>query len=439
MSALFGCGPLPSARTADALAAIRIGKYRKRGSCLTKMPQTSHELPFYQRLFAHNWETLSGQKQMALPPDTSLEDVLLRIRQTEKNPNVGKTTQVVLKEGPRAYKVATLFEILGSDAKSVHHHALRIEHFQRRKEGWLSDAGRIVTLEDTESKEIEKLFKMLSTAYGGELKGKTGDYHIVSDEFYTNIEPLVSAISGLETTGKLSVLGEALKHLSEQDISVNDLAAVLQMSSPAMVNQVAIASRLVEYTAAYEKLRVLVEAPGTPESAFQKHLAENPWMFGSEYSELLARRHWTRDEQLDYMLRRTVDGYLEIIEIKTAFEDPLFHWDSSHECYYPSAKLSGVLGQVMGYLEEVERDRDKILVKDDEDTLKIRARAIVGRDGDDGHQRALRNFNAHLYRIEILTYDQLLRIAERVLSIFNDAAPSDDLARSNFLDDDIPF
>lgn len=199
---------------------------------------------------------------------------------------------------------------------------------------------------------------------------------------------------------------------------------------------------MVEYRAAYEKLRELVEMPGTPESAFQKHLEENPWMFGSEYSELLARRHWTRDEQLDYMLRRTVDGYLEIVEIKTAFDDPLFLWDSSHECYYPSAKLSSVLGQVMGYLEEVERDRDKILVKDDEDTLKIRARAIVGRDGDGGHEAALRNFNGHLHGIEILTYDQLLRIAERVLSIFEDdefddepgvATPAD-----NF-DDDIPF
>ncbi len=46
--------------------------------------------------------------------------------------------------------------------------------------------------------------------------------------------------------------------------------------------------------------------------------------------------------------------------------------------------------------------------------MKIRARAIVGRDGSEEHQAALRNFNAHLHRIEILTYDQLLKIAERV-------------------------
>ena len=74
-------------------------------------------------------------------------------------------------------------------------------------------------------------------------------------------------------------------------------------------------------------------------------------MFGSEYSELFSRRTWTRDDNLDYMLRRTVDGYLEIVEIKTAFSDRLFIFDTSHDSYYPSVKLSTVLaGQCRDYL-----------------------------------------------------------------------------------------
>ena len=40
-------------------------------------------------------------------------------------------------------------------------------------------------------------------------------------------------------------------------------------------------------------------------------------MLGSEYSELLDRRTWTRDDNVDFMLRRTADNYLEVIEIKT--------------------------------------------------------------------------------------------------------------------------
>lgn len=138
------------------------------------------------------------------------------------------------------------------------------------------------------------------------------------------------------------------------------------------------------------------------------------------------------------MLRRTVDNYLEIVEIKTAFQDRLFIHDEARDCFYPSAKLSPVIGQVTRYIEEVERNRDAILAKDKVDTLKIRARAIVGRDNPQ-EQAALRNLNAHLYRIEIITFDQLVRIAERVLAIFTDGVgfmPDEDVEA---FDDDIPF
>jgi hypothetical protein len=118
------------------------------------------------------------------------------------------------------------------------------------------------------------------------------------------------------------------------------------------------------------------------------------------------------------MLRRTVDDFLEIIEIKTPFAEPLFVYDNSHDSYYPSSKLSLVLGQVIGYIEEVERNRDSILAKDRYDTLKIRARIILGRDGAPEDRVAVRNLNGHLHRIEIITFDQLLRIAARVIDVF---------------------
>ena len=175
---------------------------------------------------------------------------------------------------------------------------------------------------------------------------------------------------------------------------------------------------MVEYRQAYAKLETLIHDASTPEKKLQDHLTDNPWIFGSEYSELLPRRTWTRDDKLDYMLRRTVDDFLEIIEIKTPFRDALFIYDDSHDSFYPSSKLSPVLGQVMRYIEEVERARDSILAKDGCDTLKIRARAILGRDGLPEHQWSSINLNAHLHRIEIITFDQLLRIAARVIAVF---------------------
>jgi hypothetical protein len=55
------------------------------------------------------------------------------------------------------------------------------------------------------------------------------------------------------------------------------------------------------------------------------------------------------------------------------------------------------------------------------DPLKIRARVIIGRDGEAGQKAALRSFNAHLSRVEVLTFDQLLRIARQVLIVFRTA------------------
>ncbi len=139
-------------------------------------------------------------------------------------------------------------------------------------------------------------------------------------------------------------------------------------------------------------------------------------MFGSEYSELLDRRRWTRDEQQDFMLRRTADGYLEMIEIKTPLNGAsLFLEDRSHATYYHRQELAMVLGQVTHYLEQLDANQFTIQSKDRESVSKIRAKVIIGRDGDDGQGEALRRLNGHLHRIEILTFDQLLRIAKQVV------------------------
>src|SRR5262249_41553993 len=136
---------------------------------------------------------------------------------------------------------------------------------------------------------------------------------------------------------------------------------------------IAVSARLAEYRRVRDELAKLIELD-TPEAALQRILHNNPWLFGSEYSRLVSRRTWTRDDRLDFMLRRTIDDYLEIIEIKTPLKQPLFRYDESHDSYASGAPLSNALGQVVRYIEEVERSRDSIIAKDGCDPLKIRAR-----------------------------------------------------------------
>ncbi len=182
-------------------------------------------------------------------------------------------------------------------------------------------------------------------------------------------------------------------------------------------------------------LRSLVEArPAAREEEFQKLLARHPWMFGSEYSELLHRRSWTRDENQDYVLLRTTDGYVEVIEIKTTLDGaPLFRHDPSHDAHYPSAPLATVLGQVMKYVERLDAERNSIRANDAEDFNKVRAKVVTGRDGDAAQRAALRRLNGHLHRVEVLTFDQLLRIAENVLGYLQVCSPD------AHAEPDIPF
>ena len=368
-----------------------------------------------------------------LPAENTIDDVKIRIQESYNNPNVRKVTQAVLKEGPRVFKIASLMEIVNPETDEFHHFSLKIDHINKTKKGWFYKPEKSVRLEGKDPNEIEKLYQFLDAALKGEFSDATGKMHLISDTDYAKLENLIDAIPNIADTNKIQLVGALVSEIAEGSSSINDFAKAFEKSASETIQHIATASRLVEYTKALNKLRTLVDVSGTPEKAFQQHLQNHPWMFGSEYSELLPRKTWTRDDRLDYMLRKTVDDYLEIVEIKTAFDDALFLLDSSHDSYYPSSKLSPVIGQVTRYIEEVERNRDFILAKDQVDTLKIRARVIVGRDGSPQHQAALRNFNAHLHRIEIITYDQLIKIAERVLGVFEPVKEEMDDS------DDIPF
>lgn len=66
-----------------------------------------------------------------LPPENSLDDVTVRIKETYSNPNVRSITQCVLKEGPRAFKIATLLEVINPATGEFHHYSLKLDHIEK--------------------------------------------------------------------------------------------------------------------------------------------------------------------------------------------------------------------------------------------------------------------------------------------------------------------
>jgi len=373
------------------------------------------------------------------PPDLSIEDIKIRIIQTSGNPNIGKTHQVTLKNGPRTFRVATIFEILDPVTGGLHHLSLQLDSYDKTKTGWRAKPEKRIRLEGKEPDEIEILSTFLASALSDLYPERSGKFHIVPEKQFQLVNALSESLPKLKGREKLVLVKQVLQSLETIDTTSEGFIETLKETTPEVVRNIGFAARFVEYKSAYDLFRELVNKEGVGEQEIQKHLKQHPWLFGSEYSELLDRRTWTRDNSLDFMLRRSADGYLEIIEIKTPFKEPLMRHDSSHDSYFASSKLSQVIGQVLQYIDEVERNRNSIIATDKLDPFKIRAKIIIGRDQPESGLAALRSYNAHLHRIEVLTFDQLLKIGKRTIEIFESVAEDEFETNSSEWDDDIPF
>ncbi len=379
---------------------------------------------------------VTKNKKSKIPYSTSPEEIKVLIKNSVQKENIGAIHQVTLKEGPRTFKFATVMEIIDPSTAETHHYTLRIDSVDRLKAGWFGKPDKSVSLSSEDGNEISRLRDFLVAELGGELKSDEDELHIISGGEFTKLQNLLNYLPVLNSSDQLQLVKTILKNIESNEINTKSLLQIFNESSGELVKSIGIAAKLIDYKNAYNELSELISNNEKSESKIQKLLESNPWMFGSEYSELLERRKWSRDENLDFMLRRTSDSFLEIIEIKTPNEKELLKYDNSHDSYYPSSELSRVIGQVLNYIEKIDRDRDSIISKDNCDPLKIRAKIIIGRDGEKAQQDALRSLNSHLHRIEIITFDQLLRIAERVLNIFEkeNIQPVEKVE-----DDDLPF
>ncbi|MFM6003924.1 MAG: Shedu anti-phage system protein SduA domain-containing protein [Sphaerospermopsis kisseleviana] len=335
----------------------------------------------------------------------------------ERFPDLDNIESVILKQGPRSIKQAKYTTIRNRHTGTVHHYSLSIQTLGSSQKQWKEKPEKSITLESKGDDEIQKLMDFLAATHGNTSSRPDGDYTILKVPTQDiNLESLQQLLSSLSISGRVDALTKILEFAEDKSELFNILVERVD-KDPQLFADAAAALNLATYKNAVDKLKNLIDSGKVSESQFQKILEENPWMFGSEYSAILDRRTWTRDEQQDFVVRRTTDNYMEIIEIKTPLEGKtLFIYDKSHKSYYPAVELSKVIGQVQNYLEKLDGDRNSILANDGEDTNKIRAKIIIGRDGDKDQQKALRRFNGHLYRIEIITFDQLLRIAQNVLN-----------------------
>lgn len=169
---------------------------------------------------------------------------------------------------------------------------------------------------------------------------------------------------------------------------------------------------------AVDKLEAVAKDPASTEQNLQEVLNEQWWMFGGRYVDKAKRRSLVVLDQLDIPLIRG-DGALHIVELKQANIPKLIRKHRNH--LIVGDDIHEAVAQAMNYLVSLDEQRAQILTDLGIDVRRATATIVVGHtDFIDGFEakevhEAVRTYNSHLSRVEVITYDELIAGARRSL------------------------
>jgi hypothetical protein len=159
------------------------------------------------------------------------------------------------------------------------------------------------------------------------------------------------------------------------------------------------------------------------ESAWQAWFKENDWVLGSDFVTILDERRIDTQNISDYLVQ-AADQHLDVIEIK---RPGLSFWNSNldHGNFVPHADLIKAWTQAQNYIFELEREMNSAKTLERYGGCPIakpRALLIHGRSNGwtDGEYRAQRLLNGGLSCVQVLTYDQVLAKARKMVAQAND-------------------
>jgi hypothetical protein len=276
-----------------------------------------------------------------------------------------------------------------------------------------------------ENEEIEKLLAFLHAEVDS-----TGRYRAVD-----TASP-VSAILELLNSGQVTT-----EEVSTAFTERSDLADVVKLLATSKDGQIAAQHAVItQRRELVKQLQQMVADPTTTETDVQRVMGDAYWIFGGRYVGVSQRRNLVMLDEHDIPLLGA-DGTLHIVELKGPVIEKLIRRHRNHWIVGYGGKDGGVheaVGQATNYLRELDQDGNGLTTKYrnelgvDYDMQRVFATVVIG-----SHQhvtqpkdappitrsvieQTIRSYNAHLSRVEVVTFDTLLENAERALS-FEDA------------------
>ncbi|MER5604910.1 Shedu anti-phage system protein SduA domain-containing protein [Micromonospora tulbaghiae] len=170
---------------------------------------------------------------------------------------------------------------------------------------------------------------------------------------------------------------------------------------------------------ALQELYAVVLNRHSSERDLQRALEKNLWIFGgTQLANRLGPRRISHGIELDLTLLRP-DGTVHVIELKRAAVPLLTHQRGR---WVPTNEVHRAVAQAMNYLVVLDEDRPR-LAEQGIDVRRASAEVIIGHPqfeeeaSENEVDAALRVYNSHLSRVEVVTYKQVVNRAEQVLRL----------------------
>jgi len=161
-------------------------------------------------------------------------------------------------------------------------------------------------------------------------------------------------------------------------------------------------------------------------NSWQNWIYKNNWLFGINYQEPIEKQKINISGSMPDYLFPTIDGFLDILEIKLPSEAVIID-DSSHPGSYRwCPETNRAIGQVVNYLNNIELYQLHLTqeinraYKTSLSIIKPRAYILIGNQQSWPKEKieALRKLNYSLHGIEVLTYSDLIKRGNEIVQIY---------------------
>jgi len=207
-----------------------------------------------------------------------------------------------------------------------------------------------------------------------------------------------------EDTGKIKALNRIHEKLIERINELERIKAHLEKQK----------SRVPTLKKKIGEFKKMIDSEDIDERKLQEFLKKEPWMFGTDYTNIIkSERTLTITSRNDFLIKR-FDGYFDILELKSP----------KHELFTGSTRralsnhLKNAISQVIKYLAQARTYYLSIKEQTGLDVYFLKGIIVMGRRKEKDKQ-LLRIHNEYLSNIEIWTYDDLLDKAKKPLKYIN--------------------